>query len=139
MLLDQTRVEAVMAGRNRRMRRKHNFAGDARNGAVEIQAFLFHAVSNRFEDGKPAVPFVQVQNAGRDAHRFQSAEAADAQQQFLANSKAAIASVEPRSEFAIFGRVSFDIRIEQEQGRSVPLSAATLWRGSSRSASQFAR
>src|SRR4029077_8329193 len=116
MLLDQTRVEAVVTGRNRGMRRKDDFAGDARNGTVEIQAFLLHAASNRFEDGKPAVPFVQVQNAWCDAHRLQGAEAAQAEQQFLADSKAAIAAIEARCEFPIFTRVSFDIRIQQKQG-----------------------
>src|ERR1700676_2961719 len=107
MLLDQTCVKAVVTGGNRRMGRKDDFAGDAWNGAVEIQAFLLHAVSNRFEDGKPAVPFVQVQNAWRNAHRLQGAEAAHAQQQFLADSKAVIASIETRGEFPIFRRVSF--------------------------------
>src|SRR5882672_2721593 len=108
------------------MGREDNFSGDTRDGAVEIQALLLHAASNRFEDGKTAVPLVQVQNAWRDAHRLQSAETAHTQQQFLAYSKAAITSVEPRCEFPIFRRVSFDIRIEQKQGAAPYLKAPDL-------------
>ncbi len=93
MLFDQPRVEAIVPGGNRRMRGEDHFAGDARNGLVEIQSFFLHASSNRFEHGKSAVPFVQVQHAGRDAHGFQRAESAHAEQQFLANSNAAIAAV----------------------------------------------
>src|SRR5579864_6100461 len=115
-----------MTGRNRRMRRENHFAGDARNGAVEIQAFLLHAASNRFKDRKPAVPFVQVQDAWRYAHRLQGAEAANAQQQLLTDSKAVIASIEPRGQFPIFRRVSFDIRIEQKQRAASYLQAPDL-------------
>src|ERR1700680_1886383 len=106
MFFDQTCIEAVVTGRNWRMGREDNFAGDARNGTVEIQAFFFHPASNRFEDSKPAVAFVQVQNAWRNAHRLQGAEAAHAQQQFLADSKAVIASIETRGEFPILRRAS---------------------------------
>ena len=55
---------------------------------VEAQAFILHAMANRFEHRKSAVSFVQVKNAGRDSHRFQCAEAADAEQQLLADAGA---------------------------------------------------
>src|SRR5271169_5600825 len=115
MLLNQNRIEAVVTGGNRCVGRKNYFAGNPRNGSVEIQAFLLHAAANRFEDGKPAVPFVQMQNAWRNAHRLEGAEAAHAQKQFLTDSKAAIPAIEPRSELPILGGVSFYVRIEQEQ------------------------
>ena len=74
-----------------------------------------HAVANRFQHGKSAVAFVQVQNAGRDAHGPQGAETSDAQQQFLADADARIAAVQARSQFAVFGMIAFDVRIEQKQ------------------------
>ena len=135
MLFDQTRVEAVMAGGHRRVRREDHFARNARHGLVEIQAFLLHAAANRFEHRKSAVPFVQVQHAGRDAHGLQRAEAADAQQQFLADSNAPIAAVEPRSQFAILRRISFDVRIEQQQIAASHLHAPDL--GADRAAARL--
>src|SRR4029077_19016819 len=114
MLLDQTRVEAVVTRGNRRMGRKHDFARNTGNGTVKIETFLLHAVSNRFKDRKSAVPFVQMENAGGDAHRLQCAESAHTQKQFLTDSKAGIASIKARCEFPIFRRVSFDVRIQQK-------------------------
>ena len=115
MLLDQAGVEAVVARGNGSVRGKGHFAAHARHRLIEIQALFLHAAANRFEHRKSAVPFVQVQNAGRDSHRFQGAEASTPKQQFLADSNAAIAAIQPRSELAILRRVSFDVRIEQEQ------------------------
>ena len=86
-----------------------------RYGLVEAQAFVVHAVANRFQHGKPAVAFVQVKNAGRDAHRFERAEAADAKQQFLADSDARVSAVQTRSEFAVFGSIPFHVGVEQKQ------------------------
>ena len=59
--------------------------------------------------------FVQVQNARRDSHRFQRAEASHAEQQFLANSNAPIAAVQARGKFAILGRIPLHVRIEKKQ------------------------
>ena len=84
--------------------------------------------ADRFQHGEAAVAFVQMQHAGRDSHRLQSAESADAQQQFLADADAAIAAIEARSEFAIFGSVAFDVRIEQQQIAAAHLACARLWR-----------
>ena len=56
-----------------------------------------------------------MKHAGRDAHRPERAEAADAQQQLLANARARVAAVEARSQFAIFGRVAVHVGIEQQQ------------------------
>src|ERR1700722_20919348 len=111
MLLDQSRIEAVMTCGNGRMGRKNDFAGNARDGGVEIQSFFFHAAANRLEDGNPAVPFVQMKNAGCDAHGLQGAETTNAQKQFLPDSKAAIAAIKARREFPILRCVSFDVRV----------------------------
>ncbi len=115
MLFDQFGVEAVVAGGHRRVRGKDHFAGNAGHGLIEADALVLHAAANRFQNGKSAVAFVQVQNAGRDAHGSQRAEAADAEQQFLADTDARIAAIQPRGEFAILGRVAFDVGIEQQQ------------------------
>ena len=46
---------------------------------------------------------------------FERAKAADAQQQFLANAGARVAAVQARGGLAIFGRIAFHVRIEQQQ------------------------
>ena len=73
MLFDQVAVEAIVPGGHRRVRGENDFARNARHRCVEAQTFFLHAIVNRFEHDESAVPFVQVQHAGRDAHRFQSA------------------------------------------------------------------
>ena len=74
-----------------------------------------HAVADGFEDGEAAVAFVEMQDAGGDAHGFQCAESAYAEKQFLANAGAAVAAVEARGELEIFGRIAGDVGVEQQE------------------------
>ena len=93
MLLHQLGVKPVVAGRNRGVSGENRFAGNAANSMIKNDSLALHPVANRFQDGKPAVALIQVQNAGRDAHGFESAEASDAEQQFLADANARVSSV----------------------------------------------
>ena len=63
----------------------------------------------------PLWPSFRCRTPGRDAHGLESAEAADAQQQFLADADARVAAVEARGEFAVFRMIAFDVGIEQKQ------------------------
>jgi hypothetical protein len=103
VLFDQIGVEAIVAGGHGSVGGENHFPGNARHGLIEADALFFHALANRFEHRKSAVSFVQVKNAGRDAQRFQSAQAADAQKQFLMHAHAAVASVQTRGHVAVFG------------------------------------
>ena len=94
---------------------KTDFAGNAADGMIEADALALHAVSNRFQNGEAAVPFVQVQNAGCDAHGSEGAEASDAQQQFLADPDARISSIQTRGKFTVLGMIAFDVGVEQKQ------------------------
>ena len=47
--------------------------------------------------------------------RFQSAQAAHAEQQFLVHANAAIAAVQTRSHLAVFGSIAFHVGIEKKQ------------------------
>ena len=100
VLFDQIGAEAIMAGGHRRMRGEDDFARNLLRGSVEVQAFFFHAVADGLEDREAAVAFVQMQNAGRDAHGLERAKAADAEQQLLADAGARIAAVKARGGFA---------------------------------------
>ena len=64
---------------------------------------------------KPLWAFVQMVNAWDDAQGSQGFDAADAEDQFLANPRADIAAVETRSQFAILWPIAFDIAVEQVQ------------------------
>ena len=115
VLLDQVGGEAVVSRGHRRVRREDDFARNLHGGGVEVDAFFLHAGADGLEDCESAVAFVQMQHAGRNAHRLQSAVAADAEQQFLADAGAAVSAIEARGQFAVLGRVAFHVRVEQQQ------------------------
>src|SRR5437867_2955274 len=56
-----------------------------------------------------------MQDARGNAHRSERAEATDAEQQLLADPDASVAAIQARSQLAIFGGVSRDIRVEEKQ------------------------
>src|SRR5260370_40296154 len=57
-----------------------------------------------------------MENAGSDSHGTKGAETADAEQQFLTNTVAAVTTVKGRCKFSISGGVAFKIGIEGKQG-----------------------
>jgi hypothetical protein len=126
VLLDEAFVETVVAGGDRRVRGEHHLARHARHGLVEPDAFLDHPRADGLEDGKAAVPFVEVQYRRRDAHRPQRLVAADAEQQFVTDAHAGVAAVQTRREVAVLGRVAFDVRVEQQQVAAAHLHAPHL-------------
>ena len=78
MFLDQFKVEAVVPRRDRGVGGKNDLPRNAGHRLVKTQALVFHTTANCFQHGKRAVAFIHVKYAGRDSHRFQRAEAADA-------------------------------------------------------------
>ena len=75
------------------MRRENDFTRDPRNRRIETDAFLFHARTDRFQNSKSAMTFVQVQDARAYAHGTKSAISSNAEQQLLPDSHAGIAAV----------------------------------------------
>jgi hypothetical protein len=94
MLLHQFRVKAVVAGRHGSVGGENHFPGYPGHGLVKVQSLILHAAANRFQYGKPAVPFVEVKNARGDAHGAESAEASHAEQQFLPDPDARISTIQ---------------------------------------------
>ncbi len=113
VLFDQMGREAIMAGRNGRVRREDDLPGHAAAGLLEAQPFALHPLADHFQAGKRAVPFVEMQHARDDAQGPQRLHAADAQQQLLPDPRPLVAAVEPRRQAAILRRISLDVRIEQ--------------------------
>ena len=71
--------------------------------------------ARQLEGGKRAVPFVEVDDARRDAERRQRLDPADAEQQLLADADAIVAAVQPRRQAAILGLIAVDVGIEQQE------------------------
>src|SRR5689334_17521831 len=95
MFFHQIRMEAIVTGGHRRMRGENNLPGDSTNRLIKAEPFILHAVPDRFEYGKSTVPFIQVKDARSYSQCSESAEASDAEQEFLANSNPSIAAVKP--------------------------------------------
>jgi len=93
VLFNQAPMKAVVPRRHWRVRREHHFARHPRQRLMKIQPLVDHAVANRFQHGKPAVPFVEMQHARRDAHRLERSETAHSQEKFLANAHAPVPAV----------------------------------------------
>ena len=71
----------------------------------------------------PLCPSLRCSTPGVMPMARKRAQAADAQQQFLADADAPVAAVEARSQLAIFGRIAFHVRIEQQQIAAADLDA----------------
>ena len=97
------------------MRREHHFARNASGGFFKVHALFLHPISNGFKYGKRAMAFIEVKNAWRDPHRLQCTETSHAQNQFLPDPNAAIASIKPRCQIAIFRRIASDVGIQKQQ------------------------
>ena len=101
MFLDELRAKAIVPRRHWRVRGKHHFPRNAVDCIVEPQAFILHSIANGFEDRKSAVPFVEVKNARRDAHRFQGTKTSHTEQQLLPDSDTRISTIETRRELDV--------------------------------------
>ena len=105
VLLDEIGREAVVAGRDRRVRGETDVRGDHAQRLVRRQPLALHPLAPELERGEGAVAFVQVVDAGRVAERPQRPRAADAEHQLLADAGPLVAAVEPRRQLAILGRL----------------------------------
>ena len=64
MFLDEIRVEAIVAGRYRRVRGEHHLRGDAANRFDGVDPFGLHPLTQQLERRECAVPLVQVRDTG---------------------------------------------------------------------------
>ena len=115
MFFNQACVETIVPSGNWSVGGENHFAGNAGHGLFKGQPFFLHPAGDGFEHCKSAVTFVQMQHAGRYAHSLQRAESTDPEQQLLANAHAAVAAIQARSEFAVLGSITLDIRIKKQQ------------------------
>ena len=115
VLLDEGRREAIVPGRDRRVRREDDLRRDAPERFPGVDALDHHPLADELERGEGAVSLVEVQDAGCDAERRERADAADAEEQLLPDADPVVAAVEPRRQLPILGLIAVDVRIEEEQ------------------------
>ena len=111
---DQVKRKRIVPGRDRRVRREHRGAANFVERLLEARAGLAQ-IADPLQDDERGVPFVEVIDRGRVAHRLQHADAADAEDDFLLHARLAIAAVETRRQLAIPRRVLLEIGVEQVQ------------------------
>ena len=115
VLFHQPGVESIVARRHGSMGGKNHFPANERQGLFKGQALVLHAGADGLQQGKSAVPLVQVKNTGSDPHGFQGPDAPDAQQQLLANAHPPISTVQAGSQFPVFGSIPRHVGVKQEQ------------------------
>ncbi len=126
VFFDQVGIEAVVAGRDGRVGGEDDFAWNLAGSGVEVEPFFFHARADGLKDGEAAVAFVEMQDAGRDAHGLERAESANAEKQFLANAGAGVAAVEARSGVEVLRGVAGNVGVEQEEIAAADLDLPDL-------------
>ena len=72
VLLDHVRIEAVMPGRHRRVRREHSHRGRFTKSLVEAQAVLLHPSANEFKRRESRVAFIHVDHARLNPQRVKA-------------------------------------------------------------------
>ena len=117
MLLDQGGGEAVVPGGDGGVRREDGHLRDVADRLAERRRVGLHHRADHLQPREGAMPLVQVEHRGRDPQGVQDADAADAQEQFLADPDARVAAVEPRRQRAVARGVLRHVGIQQQQGR----------------------
>src|SRR5207247_11427024 len=103
-----------MARGNGRMCREDGLAGDLTQSVVEPHAVIVHPLANDFQRAKSAVALVEMINARCNAQRSQRLDAADAEDQLLANTCSLVATIQTAGQVAILRAVTIHVAIEQE-------------------------
>ncbi len=115
VFLDELAREAVVAGGDRRVGGEDGHPGDLPGRLAEGEPFGFHQVAAHLQPGEGAVAFVEVEDRGVDPHRLDRPDAADPEEQLLADPDPGVAAIEPRGQRPVGLGVRVDLRVEQEQ------------------------
>src|SRR5690606_36219299 len=107
--------ETVDAGRYGREGGENVARGRQLPRFVEGHVVLFDGRADALQRTEGRVAFVHVVDVGMDAHRFQGADTADAQDDLLLDARLHVAAVELAGDRAIDGVVLGQIGVEQIQ------------------------
>ena len=120
---DQVGVEMVVARRHRSVGGEHVAGPDHLEGRFEVEALVLHQQVDALEGQEGRVALVQVADGGLEAQGDQGPQAADAQQDLLADAHVVVAAVQPAGQFAVLGPVLGQVGVQQEQGVAADLHA----------------
>jgi hypothetical protein len=115
VFFDEVRTEAIVAGGDGSVRGEDDFAGNLAGGGVEVEAFFFHARTDRFKNRETAVTLVEMKDTRGDTHGLEGAKAADAEQKFLPDAGAGVSTIKTRCGLEIFRGVARDVGVEQKE------------------------
>ena len=110
---DEVRVEALVAGSDRRMDREHAVAAHDVEGIVERQA-RGDVLPRPFREQERGMAFVQVPHRGRQVELAQRPHAADAEHELLVQPHLATADVKDVRDRAVGVVVVRDVGVEQQ-------------------------
>ncbi len=117
MLLDQGRREAVVPGGDGGVGREDGHLRHVARRLAVGDAVALHLGADHLDRREGAMPFVQVEDRRVNPQRVEQPDAADAEQQLLADPHAGVAAVEPRGQRAVRLAVLGDVRVEQVERR----------------------
>ena len=116
VVIHQARVEQIDSRRNRRVRGENVARTRRFERLFEAELVVAHQKPHLLERQKCRVALIHVEHGGLPPHRFESAHAADAKHNLLADAFIDIAAVKRIGDIAILRQNIFrDIRIEQIQ------------------------
>ena len=111
---DEAEGERVVACRDGRVRRENRRGPDRLERRLERRAVL-DQITDALQHDKRRVSFIEVPGRWLNPHRFEGANAANAEDDLLLNARLAIAAVEARRQFAVPRRVLLEIGVEEKQ------------------------
>ena len=118
VLFHHVRIEPVMSGGDRRVRREDPHRGRLAKRFVEAEAVFLHPLADEFQRSKGGMSFVHVDHARLDGQRLQGAGAADAEDDFLTDPRPLVAAVQPGRQMAVFVLVLGNVGVEQKEGNA---------------------
>ena len=121
---DQAGVEAVKAGGDGGVGGENVVGARGVQGFVESQTLFGHQDADALDGQERRVAFVHVIDGGVESQGFERAQAADAEDDFLANALEIVAAVELVGDFAMLvGGILRDVAVEQIQFHAAHLDA----------------
>ena len=115
--------EAVDAGRHRRVRREDRARAHDLQRVLGIAARVLDQAPHALDAEEAGVALVHVEHRGLDAARGERLDAADAEQDLLAQAVLAVAAVEAVGDGALGRRVLGHVRVEQQQRHAADVDA----------------
>ena len=115
MLFDQAPVKSVMARWHGGVSGKDRLPGYLANRLIERIAIPLHSAPYGLKGRKGRMAFVEMVDAGNDAHCPDRLHATNTKDHFLPDAGPAITAIEAAGQLTVLWLVALDVAVEQEQ------------------------